>query len=208
MIQTIPIIGLFRKSFIIPSFQPVSHSYGKFLSLLINTGISTQPSSFSSSVYTPGRDQVQSEFGISEELALLPFILYLLGMAFGPLIAAPSSETFGRRAVYQICIPISAMFNIGAGFSQNSTSLIVCRFFAGLFSSPGMSVGTGAISDLWTSDQRGVAMAAYFTMPLLGPAMGYNSSLILLKASFISSLHRLCASLLFEPPYKLTVTGR
>lgn len=131
-----------------------------------------QPSSFSSSVYTPARDQVQSEFGVSEELALLPFILFLLGLAFGPLIAAPSSETFGRRAVYQTCIPISAMFTIGAGFSQSLTSLSACRFFAGLFCSPGLSVGTGAISDLWTSDQRGIAMAAYFTMPLLGPAMG------------------------------------
>ncbi|CAD6592804.1 MAG: hypothetical protein ASARMPRED_006729 [Alectoria sarmentosa] len=127
---------------------------------------------FSSSVYTPGFNQVEENFGILEELALLPFVVYLLGLAFGPDIVAPSSETFGRGIIYQICIPIFAIFTLGAGVSQDLTSLVVCRLFAGLFSSPGLSVGTGALSDLWTSDQRGIAMAACITMPLLGPAMG------------------------------------
>ena len=44
---------------------------------------------FGSSVYTPGVDQVSREFGVSREVALLPFVFYLLGLSFGPIVAGP-----------------------------------------------------------------------------------------------------------------------
>ena len=176
MIRTILITGLLERSFTYLHSDQYRILNVSFSSSLPTIGNSRLLSTFSSSVYTPAFNQVESNFGISQELALLPFIVYLIGLSFGPVIAAPSSETFGRRTVYQICIPIFAIFTLGARFSQDLTSLVVCRFFAGLFSSPGLSIGTGALSDLWTSDQRGIAMAAYIAtyikMPQLGPAMG------------------------------------
>lgn len=39
-----------------------------------------------SSIYTPGRDGVIREFGVSEEVSILPFSLYVLGLAFGPIL--------------------------------------------------------------------------------------------------------------------------
>ena len=59
-----------------------------------------------SSIYTPAVDQVAAAFGISPEVALLPFALYVFGLGFGPLIAAPCSEAFGRKAVYLISLPL------------------------------------------------------------------------------------------------------
>ena len=110
------------------------------------------------------------QFGVSREIALLPFVFYLLGLSFGPIMAGPSSESFGRKPVYVcrrkyflsgplascitqcgtcfdqtlkyeqvVALPCVAAFTLGAGFSQNITSLIVCRAFAGLFASPGLS---------------------------------------------------------------------
>lgn len=100
-------------------------------------------STFASSVYTPGIDSVIREFDVSFEVALLPYVLYVLGLAFGPLISSPASETLSRKTVYVTTIPVFALFTLGAGFSQSITSLIVCRFFAGLFASPGLAIGAG-----------------------------------------------------------------
>lgn len=127
---------------------------------------------FGSSVYTPGRQQVQRQFGVSQEVSLLPFCLYLLGLSFGPIIAAPTSETFGRKWVYVIGLPLFGLFTLGAGFAQSITTLIVCRFFAGLFSSPGLSIGTGTISDVWKPEKKGFPMATFITSVQMGPALG------------------------------------
>ncbi|KAK4506304.1 hypothetical protein PRZ48_000034 [Zasmidium cellare] len=127
---------------------------------------------FGSSVYTPGHQEVMQEFGVSRELALLPFVLYLLGLAMGPIIAAPVSETFGRKLVYLSALPLFTAFTIGAGFSSGIASLTVCRLFAGLFSSPGLSIGTGTISDVWPPEKRGAPMSTFVAMVQMGPAFG------------------------------------
>ncbi|KAI5364037.1 Putative major facilitator superfamily, MFS transporter superfamily [Septoria linicola] len=126
---------------------------------------------FGSSVYTPGLKQVMSEFAVSREVVLLPFVFYLLGLSFGPVMAAPLSET-GRKVVYLSALPISAAFTLGAGFSPSIAPLIVCRFFAGLFSSPGLSIGTGTISDVWTPDKRAIPMSMFVSFTQVGPALG------------------------------------
>jgi MFS family permease len=112
------------------------------------------------------------DFGVSREIALFPFVFYLLGLSFGPIIAAPVSETFGRKVVYMSASPFFAAFTLGAGFSRNIVALVICRFFAGLFSSPGLSIGTGTISDVWPPEKRGPPMAAFITSVQMGPALG------------------------------------
>lgn len=47
---------------------------------------------FGSSVYTPGYGEVMSEFDISSTLALLGLSMWVLGLAFGPVLAAPVSR--------------------------------------------------------------------------------------------------------------------
>ncbi|GME24713.1 Sugar transporter [Neofusicoccum parvum] len=125
-----------------------------------------------SSIYTPGRTEVQAEFGVSTTVAILPFSFYTLGLAFGPLIASPCSENFGRRAVYFVCTPIFGLFILGSGFSQSIVSLTVCRFFAGCFGSPALSVGNATISDVWAPHERAIPMAIMVCAPFLGPSLG------------------------------------
>jgi MFS family permease len=108
------------------------------------------------------------EFGVSQEVSLLPFVFYLLGLSFGPIMAGPSSETFGRKAVYVSALPMVAVFTLGAGFSQNITSLIACRFFAGLFASPGLSIGMAVVSDFLPPEKRGAPVAVFITMVQMG----------------------------------------
>lgn len=83
-----------------------------------------------------------------------------------------------KDRVYLSGIPISGLFTLGAGFSQNISALTVCRFFAGFFSSPGLSIGTGTIADIWHPNERGFPMAAFVTSVQMGPALGSMPSLL------------------------------
>ncbi len=127
---------------------------------------------FGSSVYTPGVKDVQKQFGISTTAAILGLSLYVLGLAFGPILAAPISETRGRRVVYIVSLPLAALFTLGAGFSQNFASLAICRFFIGFFGSPVLAVGGGTNVDLWAPIHRAIATSTFLLAPFLGPALG------------------------------------
>ena len=129
-------------------------------------------STFSATVYVPGIQDVAQEFQVSSLAAIVPFSVFALGYAFGPIIAAPCSETFGRRLVYWTSIPCFAAFILGSGLSQNLASLIICRFLAGLFGSPGLSIGSGTIADIWAPDERTIPMAAFVGAPFVGPTVG------------------------------------
>jgi len=122
-----------------------------------------------SSIYIPAIPDIENEFQVSLTVALLPYSFYVFGQAWGPLLGAPLSETFGRRGTY---IPYMLLFALGAGFSHSIASLIVCRFFAGLFGSPVLSVGAGTIADIWSQQDRGIPMAILVLVPFLGPSLG------------------------------------
>jgi MFS family permease len=112
------------------------------------------------------------DLGASQTVAILPYSLYVLALAVGPMLAGPSSEVLGRKAVYLVSIPIFALFILGSGFSKNIASLIICRFFAGVFGSPGLSIGSATVADIWRPHERAIPMALYVTTPFLGPALG------------------------------------
>ena len=125
-----------------------------------------------SSVYTPGIPDIVKSLKVSTTVALLGLSLYVLGLAFGPMLAAPISETMGRRMVYFTSIPLASLFILGAGISQSFASFAVCRFFAGFFASPVLAVGVGTLSDLWLPVHRAVSTSAFLLAPFLGTAVG------------------------------------
>ncbi|KAJ5750924.1 hypothetical protein N7533_007952 [Penicillium manginii] len=124
------------------------------------------------SIYAPGHAQVQAEFHVSTTISLLPLSAYSLGLAFGPMISSPLSETFGRKFVYLLTLPLCDIFLLGAGFARNITSLIICRFLAGVFAAPGVSVAAATISDFTAPGERVVPLAAYYAVPFIGSSIG------------------------------------
>ena len=127
---------------------------------------------FGSSVYTPGYLEVSRRFNVSPTAAILGLSLYVLGLAFGPVLAAPISETKGRKVVYLTTLPVAALFTLGAGFSKSLRSLVITRFFAGFFASPVLAVGGGTNNDLWFPVYRANATSLFLLAPFLGPALG------------------------------------
>jgi multidrug resistance protein len=127
---------------------------------------------FASSVFTPGIELAASEFNSTRVMATFAFSIYQLGLAFGGPFAAPLSETFGRRPVIFISLPIFALFILGTGFAPNMAALVVLRFFAGFFAAPSLSMGSGTLSDIWPPEKRSGPMSLYVSTPFFGPALG------------------------------------
>ncbi|KIN05754.1 hypothetical protein OIDMADRAFT_154218 [Oidiodendron maius Zn] len=99
------------------------------------------------SIITPAVGAIQQDFHVSTTVAILPLSLYVLALGFGPILAAPLSETYGRYPVYVISAPLAALFTLGSGFSQNIWTLCILRFFAGLAFSPCLAIGAGTLAD-------------------------------------------------------------
>ncbi|KAJ9610820.1 hypothetical protein H2200_005597 [Cladophialophora chaetospira] len=124
------------------------------------------------SSYSPAIGDVAERFHVSHVAATIPLTLYVLGQALGPCLAAPISETCGRKSVFITTTPLGLLFAMGAGFSHNYGSLCILRFLAGLFCSPSLSVGGGIIADMLNPIYRSVAIAFWVGVALLGTALG------------------------------------
>ena len=129
-------------------------------------------SSFTFAIYSASHEQVQSEFTTSTVLSLLPFTLYVYGLAFGPAVAAPLSETFGRRFIYVCMTLIALLFILGASFAHNLAALAICRLLAGIMISAPLAVGAGTMMDMWTGIYTNRGVVLIMTIAFLGPAVG------------------------------------
>lgn len=133
-------------------------------------------SALSSSINAPAVQDAVRHFHVSAIVAILPLSFFIVGMAFGPLLSAPFSETLGRRTTYFIFIPLFALFTLGSGLSQSIYALTICRFFAGFFASPGLNVGSPMLADIWKPAERALPTATYVALIFLGPTVGYATS--------------------------------
>ncbi|KAF1822274.1 MFS general substrate transporter [Dissoconium aciculare CBS 342.82] len=129
-------------------------------------------STMAASIYSPGSSAVMTEFGITDELSILPISIYNLGLAFGPLIGAPLSETSGRKAVILLTTPAFALFTLGAGLSRSLGTLVICRFFAGVFAAPAISNASATITDYTARRHRGFMLTFYYAIPTFGAMLG------------------------------------
>ena len=98
------------------------------------------------------------------------------GYAVGPPIWGPMSERFGRKRPLSIATSCFTLFCLPVTLGQNIQTVLIGRFFCGLFGSAPLSIVGGGIVDIWDPVSRGVALAscigAIFGTPILGPMMG------------------------------------
>lgn len=124
------------------------------------------------SMITPATPEIAEEFRVSREAAILSLTLFTVGLATGPLIAAPISENWGRVIVYKTTGLMYILFLIGAGFSKSFASLLICRLLAGISGGPVLAVGAGSVADMYYPQNRAIASSVFIMMPFLGPSLG------------------------------------
>jgi multidrug resistance protein len=111
-------------------------------------------------------------FHSSTELITAGVSLFVLGFALGPLVWAPLSETIGRQYVFCSTFALFTAFLAGCAGVNNIGSLLVLRFFAGSFGSSPFTNAGGVISDIFSAQERGLAITIFSLAPCLGPAIG------------------------------------
>lgn len=128
---------------------------------------------FASSVDVPATEALMEEFNVSQTKALLSGTLYMLGLAFGPMIMAPLSEFVGRWWLYLVTSTSIVTFACGAAASKSFATLLVCRFLCGFLGSAGVAIGAGTILDVWgVAKAGGLARLLFICGPFLGPSLG------------------------------------
>ncbi|RPA84291.1 major facilitator superfamily protein [Ascobolus immersus RN42] len=125
-----------------------------------------------SSVITPGVNLVTKEFDVSRTVGLLSVTFFVVGFGVGPMFFAPLSEILGRRIIYATTLGLAVIFVIPCAVAQNIETLLVCRFIDGIAFSAPMTLVGGSLADMWSTEERGVPMAAFSAAPFLGPALG------------------------------------
>ncbi|KAI1766591.1 MFS general substrate transporter [Hypoxylon sp. FL1150] len=128
--------------------------------------------SLSSSAFSGGLRQIQQEFGVSSIISILSVSLFVLGFAIGPMAWAPMAELYGRQRVYAAMFFLTTLFGGASIASTNIETLLVLRFFVGVFGSSAIVNSAGVISDIFVSKERGLAVMAYTSAPFLGPTLG------------------------------------
>jgi MFS transporter, DHA1 family, multidrug resistance protein len=128
---------------------------------------------FDSATFAPGASRASKDLSVGREAGVLGTSLYILGFGTGPTIWAPGSELVGRR--WPLCAGIlgCAIFTIACATSNDIQTLLICRFFGGVFGASPLSVVPGVIADMYSDHYRGTAIAIYaltvFGGPFLAP---------------------------------------
>uniref|UniRef100_A0A8H7TU77 Major facilitator superfamily (MFS) profile domain-containing protein n=1 Tax=Bionectria ochroleuca TaxID=29856 RepID=A0A8H7TU77_BIOOC len=126
-----------------------------------------------SSMFAPGVPDIMAEFKSRDEtLATFVVSVYVLGFAFGPLLAAPMSEIYGRAICYNVANVAFVIFTVGTALSQNMGMMIAFRFLMGFAGSTPITNGSGSIADMFPIEKRGRAMSVWAMGPMLGPCIG------------------------------------
>jgi multidrug resistance protein len=126
---------------------------------------------YGSTFVTGGLELIEERYNVSLEVAILTCSVMVCGFAVGPLLWSPLSEIIGRRIVYIISLTLYLIFNIPCALSPNIGGLLVCRFLCGVFSSSGLSLAGGTIADIWSIEERGMAIAYFAAAPYCGPVL-------------------------------------
>ncbi|GLA03845.1 hypothetical protein AnigIFM60653_003861 [Aspergillus niger] len=126
-------------------------------------------STFDSAVFSPSMSAVAKEFDVSVEVAALASSVYIAGYAFGPLIWAPLSERHGRRLPFIVAMLGFGIFNTAVAVSKDLQTLIICRFFCGVFGSSPLINVAAIFADMYDNRTRGIAIALFANTVFLGP---------------------------------------
>ncbi|GLI81698.1 hypothetical protein PoHVEF18_010086 [Penicillium ochrochloron] len=126
-------------------------------------------STFDSAVFSSSSKAVAKVFGVGLEVSTLSSSLYICGYATGPLIWAPLSELKGRRPPIIFAMLGFGIFNTGVAVAKDLQTLLICRFFCGVFGSSPLAVVAAVFSDIYNNRTRGIAIACFSSTVFLGP---------------------------------------
>ncbi|KAG9513031.1 MFS general substrate transporter, partial [Aureobasidium melanogenum] len=156
--------------------NPQNWSTGKKVYTTAFWALTTCWITFASAIYSAGTREISHEFDVSYEVANAGTSLLVFGFALGPMLWAPLCEVYGRKWAALAPYFVSAAFSFGTAAAKDIQTILITRFFAGVFGSSPISITGGSIIDIWSPRQRGTPMVCYgitiAAAPTLGPIIG------------------------------------
>ncbi|KAI2870257.1 hypothetical protein CBS76997_5599 [Aspergillus niger] len=129
----------------------------------------TFTASFASAIFSSTVGAISLHYGISTEVATLGVTLYVLGFAAGPTFWAPASELSGRRWPITAGVFGYSIFTVATATAKDVQTIMLTRFFAGLFAASPLSIVPAAFSDIYNNRTRGIAIAMFAMAVFVGP---------------------------------------
>ncbi|KAJ5948873.1 MFS multidrug transporter [Penicillium verhagenii] len=153
-------------------YRPMNWPFRKKVITTLLYGLTTCWITFASAIYSAGLEQISEEFQVSTEVAASGISLIVFGFGLGSLIWAPLSEVYGRKWVVILPYFIAACFSFGTATAKDIQTVLITRFFAGLFGSAPVTNTGGVMADIWAPQQRGTAIVGYSITIVGGPTLG------------------------------------
>ena len=141
-----------------------------FISLVVIFDALT--ATFGSSVFSPAAAGYEKAFHVGTEVGTLGTSLFVLGYAFGPVIWAPLSELYGRRIPIIVGAFGFGVFALAVAVAKDIQTIMICRFFNGLFGSCPLAVVAAIFADIFNNEERGLAVACFSASIFMGPLIG------------------------------------
>ena len=132
-------------------------------------GFTTAGATWASSIYSAATLPIETHFHVSHTVSTLGLTLFLFAFGIGPLLWAPLSETYGRKISVLPAYFVGACFCFGTAAAKDIQTVLLTRFFTGFFASAPVTNTGGVLNDIWTADQRGVAILGYSMAVVGGP---------------------------------------
>ncbi|KAF2875356.1 major facilitator superfamily domain-containing protein [Massariosphaeria phaeospora] len=147
-------------------------------------GLVTMSSTWASSAYSAGTQQIAHEFHVGTQVATLGTTLFLFGFGIGPLLWAPLSEVYGRRIAVLAPMFVAICLSFGSAVAKDFQTLMLTRFFCAFFASAPVTNTGGVLGDLYSPAYRAIAMAGYAMAVVGGPCLGP-----IISAAFVANPH-------------------
>ncbi|KAF2089566.1 putative MSF drug transporter, partial [Saccharata proteae CBS 121410] len=153
-------------------YNPMNWPFKKKVITTVLYGFTTMGATWASSIYSPAVSRIEEEFNVGETVATLGTSLLLFGFGVGPLLWAPLSEVYGRKMAVLTPYFIAAVFSFGTATAKDIQTVMITRFFTGLFGSAPVTNTGGVLGDIWPAQQRGAAIVGYAMAVVGGPVLG------------------------------------
>lgn len=145
-------------------------------------GAMTFAATFSSSVFNAAIPVTAREFNVSPETMSLATSLFVFGFAAGPVLMGPASELLGRKIPFFLGYLAFILLQIPVALAQDAHSVLVFRFLSGVASAASPAIVGGYLADFLAPIDRGVAVAVFAAMTLIGPEIGAIMGAVLVQS--------------------------
>ncbi|KAI5890975.1 MFS general substrate transporter [Schizophyllum commune H4-8] len=126
---------------------------------------------FVSGTFIPSIPQIANDLNTTPDVVSNAVSISMFTVALGSMTFSSYSTWYGRRPIYLIGLPLLVVGSFGVARSRSVPELFGWRIMQAFGASPGFSVGSGVIGDIYKLEERGFAMGVFTGAALIGPAL-------------------------------------